>query len=188
MTILPPRWEGEGSGRYNKEKAERLIIEYIWQVLPSHNISLLQDVFLPILVASVPVSSETLRFERYRDRDLSRPQNFQVVETETQRDSRIWRMSRPRLIETKKFGGCQDRDSSRLKNLEDIETETHRDSPKGVETETETKSLATHWGSLAAFSDFAGSRALQAMRECPPSAARLVFVLVVTWALFSQCF
>ena len=32
----------------------------------------------------------------------------------------------------------------RLKNLEDVETETDRDSPKGVETETETKSLATH--------------------------------------------
>ena len=98
--------------------------------------------FYPILVASVPVSSETLRFDRYRDRDLSRLQNFQDVETETQRDSRIWRMSRPRLIETKKFRGCRDRDSSRLKNLEDVETETDRDSPKGVETETE--SLATH--------------------------------------------
>ena len=65
------------------------------------------------------------------------------VETETYRDLRISRMSRPRLIETKKFGGCRDRDSSRLKNLEDVETETHRDSSKGVETETE--SLATHW-------------------------------------------
>ena len=101
--------------------------------------------FYPILVASVPVSSETLRFDRYRDRDLSRLQNFQDVETETQRDSRIWRMSRPRLIETKKFRGCRDRDSSRLKNLEDVETETDRDLPKGVETETETESLATHW-------------------------------------------
>ena len=89
------------------------------------------------------VSSETLRFDRYRDRDLSRLQNFKDVETETQRDSRIWRMSRPRLIETKNFRGCRDRDSSRLKNLEDVETETDRDSPKGVETETE--SLATHW-------------------------------------------
>ena len=88
------------------------------------------------------VSSETLRFDRYRDRDLSRLQNFKDVETETQRDSRIWRMSRPRLIETKNFRGCRDRDSSRLKNLEDVETETDRDSPKGVETETE--SLATH--------------------------------------------
>ena len=90
------------------------------------------------------VSSETLRFDRYRDRDLSRLQNFKDVETETQRDSRIWRMSRPRLIETKNFRGCRDRDSSRLKNLEDVETETDRDSPKGVETETETESLATH--------------------------------------------
>ena len=66
-------------------------------------------------------------------------------------------MSRPRLIETLKFGGCRDRDSSRLRNLEDVETETHRlkqfedvetetdrDSSKGVETETETESLATH--------------------------------------------
>ena len=88
------------------------------------------------------VSSETLRFDRYRDRDLSRLQNFKDVETETQRDSRIWRMSRPRLIETKNFRGCRDRDSSRLKNLEDVETETDRDLPKGVETETE--SLATH--------------------------------------------
>ena len=88
------------------------------------------------------VSSETLRFDKYRDRDLSRLQNFKDVETETQRDSRIWRMSRPRLIETKNFRGCRDRDSSRLKNLEDVETETDRDSPKGFETETE--SLATH--------------------------------------------
>ena len=53
-------------------------------------------------------------------------------------------MSRPRLIETKEFGGCQNRDSSRLKNLQDVETETHRDSSKGVETETDTESLATH--------------------------------------------
>ena len=53
------------------------------------------------------------------------------VETETHRDSKIWRMLRPRLIKTKKF--------------EDVETETDRDSSKGVETETETESLATHW-------------------------------------------
>ena len=95
------------------------------------------------------VSSETLRFDRYRDRDLSRLQNFKDVETETQRDSRIWRMSRPRLIETKNFRGCRDRDSSRLKNLEDVETETDRDSPKGVETETE--SLAIHCPRLNSF-------------------------------------
>ena len=64
------------------------------------------------------------------------------VETETYRDSRIWRISRPRLIETLKIGGCRDRDSSRLNKFEDVETETDRDSSKGVETETE--SLATH--------------------------------------------
>ena len=66
------------------------------------------------------------------------------VETETHRDYKIWRMSRLRLIETKEFGRCRDRDSSRPKNLEDVETEIHRDSSKGVETETETESLATH--------------------------------------------
>ena len=71
------------------------------------------------------MSSETIIFERCRDRDLSTLKNFKDVETETQRDFKIWRMSRPRLIETKKFGGCRDRDSSRLKNLEDVETETH---------------------------------------------------------------
>ena len=63
---------------------------------------------LPILVASIPLSSETLKFKRYREQDLSRPQNVQDVETETQ-----------------EFGGCRDRDSLRLKNLEDVETETH---------------------------------------------------------------
>ena len=89
------------------------------------------------------VSSKTLRFKRYRGRDLSRPQNFQDVKTETQQDSRIWRMSRPKHIETKKFTGCWDQDSLRLKNLEDVKTETDRHSPKGVKTET--KSLATHW-------------------------------------------
>ena len=46
------------------------------------------------------VSSETLRFDRYQDRDLSRLQNFKDVETETQRDLKIWRMSRPRPTET----------------------------------------------------------------------------------------
>ena len=50
------------------------------------------------------------------------------IETETYRDFRILRMSRPRLNETQEFGGCRDRDSSRLKTLEDVETETHRDS------------------------------------------------------------
>ena len=29
--------------------------------------------------------------------------------------------------------------------MEDVETETHRDSSKGVETETKTESLVTHW-------------------------------------------
>ena len=71
------------------------------------------------------VSVETLSFQRNRDQDLLKPQNFKDVETETQ-----------------EFGGCRDRDSFRLKNLEDVETETHQDSSKGVKTETE--SLATH--------------------------------------------
>ena len=62
------------------------------------------------------------------------------VETETYRDLRIFRMTRPRLNKTLKFGGCRDRASTRLKDLEDVETETHQGSLKGVETE----SLATH--------------------------------------------
>ena len=70
----------------NNVQTERPIIEYIWHVLPSYSVSLLQDVFSPILVASVTVSSETLRFKRYQDRDILRPQNFQDVRTETQGD------------------------------------------------------------------------------------------------------
>ena len=66
------------------------------------------------------------------------------VETETHRDWDTCWMLRPRLIETEKFLGCRDRDSSRLNILEGIKTETHQDSSKGVETETETESLATH--------------------------------------------
>ena len=72
---------------------------------------------------------------------VARLKYFKDVETETYRDFRIFRMSRPRLIETLKFGGCRDRDSSRLRNLEDVETETHRDSknlrmsrPRPIET------------------------------------------------------
>ena len=57
------------------------------------------------------VSVETLSFQRNRDQDLLRTQNFKDVETETQ-----------------EFGGCQDRDTSRLRILEDVKTKIHRDS------------------------------------------------------------
>ena len=115
----------------NNVQTERPIIKYIWQVFPSHNISLLQDVFLS-------------NFGGLCTQLVARLLDLIDIETETYRDFRILRMSRPRLNETQEFGGCRDRDSSRLKNLEDVETETDRDSPKGVETETETESLATH--------------------------------------------
>ena len=73
------------------------------------------------------VSVETLSFQRNRDQDLLRPQNFKDVETETQ-----------------EFGGCQDRDTSRLRILEDVKTKIHRDSkiwrmPSPRPTETHQK-------------------------------------------------
>ena len=44
--------------------------------------------------------SETQLFQSCRDREQLRLENFQVVETETHRDSKIQGLSRPRLIET----------------------------------------------------------------------------------------
>ena len=99
----------------NNVQTERPIIKYIWQVFPSHNISLLQDVFLS-------------NFGGLCTQLVARLLDLIDIETETYRDFRILRMSRPRLNETQEFGGCRDRDSSRLKTLEDVETETHRDS------------------------------------------------------------
>ena len=49
---------------------------------------------------SRPRLYETWIFWSCRDRDSSRPKNFQVVETETQRDRKIYWLSRPRLVET----------------------------------------------------------------------------------------
>ena len=77
-------------------------------------------------------------------RKLSKPrlyktQNFQVVETETGRDSEKFKLSRPRLFETGFFQGCRYRDQSRLENLMVVETETDRDWAKVVETETLTR-------------------------------------------------
>ena len=74
-------------------------------------------------------------------RKLSRPRlkNFQVVETETGRDSEKFKLSRPRLFETGFFQGCRYRDQSRLENLMVVETETDRDWAKVVETETLTR-------------------------------------------------
>ena len=99
----------------NNVQTERPIIKYIWQVFPSHNISLLQDVFLS-------------NFDGLCTQLVARLLDLIDIETETYRDFRILRMSRPRLNETQEFGGSRDRDSSRLKTLEDVETETHRDS------------------------------------------------------------
>ena len=81
----------------NNVQTERPIIKYIWQVFPSHNISLLQDVFLS-------------NFGGLCTQLVARLLDLIDIETETYRDFRILRMSRPRL-----------------KNLEDLETETHRD-------------------------------------------------------------
>ena len=46
------------------------------------------------------VETETMKFGGCRDRDSSRLRNFEDVKTETHRDSKIWRMSRPRPTET----------------------------------------------------------------------------------------
>ena len=64
---------------------------------------------------SLVVETETeTQISKSRDRDFTRLEFFEVVETETHRDQRIFKLSRPRLSETGKFTGCRDWDSSRL--------------------------------------------------------------------------